>query len=174
MKQTVDILTEYLGYKNDVGFIDCSSFAHLPNHRHALRIAKHNMSVVSAFGLWTGSNGAINQSGQNRFTPLVFISYVEDEDDAMKVHRSVWSQRLTPYLVIISPKHIRICQGFQYSSSNWEKSVIKISVTEFMKITNGDQLSDLFSHLFSKNLRSSICWPGPIIASKTANLRHIS
>ncbi len=158
MKKSLKLLAELLGYNGDAGFIVADSFSSLPNHKHALRVAKNDMATHAAFGLWTGGNGSLAASGHARFTPLVFLASVESEAQARKVHRSVWSQGLVPYLLIVSTDTVWLCQGFDYSATDWSARVKEFDLSE---LQDQDQLSLIKSKLkpiSANTLRSSLAW----------------
>ena len=158
MNNPIELLANQLGYDGDAGFVMESDFANLPNHKHALRVAKNDMSVKAAFGLWTGGNGALAASGHKRFTPLVYLASVSDEKQAKRVHRSVWSQGLAPYLLIVSSSSVWFCQGFGYSGTDWNTQVKEFKTSE---LANPEAHSELAAHLkpvMAKTLRSSLAW----------------
>ena len=158
MKNPIELVAEFLGYRGDSGFVSGADFANLPNHKHALRVATSGMSVKAAFGLWTGGNGALASSGHKRFTPLVYLAHVEDKEQAKHVHRSVWSQGLAPYLVICSPNTVWFCQGFAYSGADWEGQVKEFEVSEFLNQEPSRDLTNTLNPISAKTLRSSLAW----------------
>ena len=157
MNTLLDLVANALGYTGDVGYVQASQFADQPNHRHELRLAAQLMNVRSAFGLWTGRNGALRGPKFTRFTPLVYLADVADAEHAQLVHRSVWSQGLAPYLIAVSPNAIWVCQGFAYSSMSWSQHAIKIEVTDLVASKLIDDLA-ILKHLSARSLRSSIAW----------------
>lgn len=158
MKSPIELIAKLLGYEGDAGFVMSPDFANLPNHKHALRVAKTSMSVGAAFGLWTGGNGALASSGRERFTPLVYLASVQDEDDAKHVHRSVWSQGLAPYLIIVSASSVWFCQGFGYSGTDWNTQVKEFDVTELDSQELSSGLKNALHPVKARTLRSSLAW----------------
>ena len=157
MNTLLDSVANALGYTGDIGHVQASQFADQPNHRHELRLAAQLMNVRSAFGLWTGRNGALRGPEFARFTPLVYLADVEDAEHAQSVHRSVWSQGLAPYLIAVASNAIWVCQGFAYSSMNWSRHVIKIEVADLVASKLINDLARL-KHLSARSLRSSMAW----------------
>lgn len=157
MSDLLDKVADLLGYRGDPGYVLADSFASQPNHRHALRLAAQLMNVRAAFGLWTGSQGTLLGPEHARFTPLVYLAAVSDAADAMRVHRSVWSQGLAPYLVAVGPDRLWVCQGFGFSSSRWERYATEISIDPSDKLVGIGGQSAL-APLSAKVLRSSLAW----------------
>jgi len=158
MIDPLEILMHFLGYEKDSGYVAGKDFTNLPNHKHALRVARNTMSVSAAFGLWTGGNGALAASGHSRFTPLVFLATVDDITQAKKIHRSVWSQGLAPYLIIMSPDNVWLCQGFGYSASDWKTKVKEFKISEFQTTQSSEGLIAAFKPVMATTLRSSVAW----------------
>lgn len=157
MNVLLNSLANALDYTGDAGYIQASQFADQPNHRHELRLAAQLMNVRSAFGLWTGRNGALRGPESARFTPLVYVADVTDAEQAQSVHRSVWSQGLAPYLIAVAPNAIWVCQGFAYSSANWSRYATKLEVTDLVASKSIDNLA-MLKHLSARSLRSSMAW----------------
>ncbi|QWW72338.1 class I SAM-dependent DNA methyltransferase [Rhizobium sp. WYJ-E13] len=157
MSDLLDKVADLLGYRGDPGYVLADSFASQPNHRHALRLAAQLMNVRAAFGLWTGSQGTLLGPEHARFTPLVYLAAVSDAADAMRVHRSVWSQGLAPYLVAVGPDRLWVCQGFGFSSSRWERYATEVSIDPSDKLVGIGGQSAL-APLSAKVLRSSLAW----------------
>lgn len=105
-----------LGYVRGSGWIACSEFDRLRAHRFALQQARDEMDVIGAFCLVRqGVKEAVIS------TPLVYVAVGADLAQAQEIHRRVWSQGLTPFLIIATPDHLVICQGFSYSQTDWAK-----------------------------------------------------
>lgn len=150
MNAPIDEFAELLGYLGDPGFVSAEKFSHQPNHRHALRLAAQQMGVRAAFGLWTGREGALRGPDHPRFTPLVYLAEASDANDAQRIHRSIWSQGLVPFALIVSGDNAWLCEGFAYSSANWEQHATEVSKTP--------NVSRPLHSILARTLRSSIAW----------------
>lgn len=157
MSELLDRVVDLLGYRGDAGFVPANLFASQPSHRHALRLAAELMNVRAAFGLWTGAQGTLLGPKHARFTPLVYLSEVSDAEDAMRVHRSVWSQGLAPYLVAVAPDRLWVCQGFAFSSSRWERHATEVALAPADALLGLRDQSAL-APLSAKVMRSSLAW----------------
>src|SRR3954467_4341763 len=126
MNALLETIVRLLGYEGDPGYVTSETFDQQPNHRHALRLAEQRMNVRAAFGLWTGRAGTMLGSDHQRFTPLIFLAIVDDEDDAREIHRRVWSQGARPHLIIATESRAWKCQGFAFSSLKWTRHAIEL------------------------------------------------
>ncbi|WP_105405172.1 class I SAM-dependent DNA methyltransferase [Neorhizobium sp. T7_12] len=157
MSELLERVVDLLGYRGDAGFLPANLFASQPSHRHALRLAAELMNVRAAFGLWTGAQGTLLGPKHARFTPLVYLAEVRDAADAMRVHRSVWSQGLAPYLVAVAPDRLWVCQGFAFSSSRWERHATEVVVAP-ADAHLGLRDQSALAPLSAKVMRSSLAW----------------
>lgn len=157
MTNTIELLADALGYQGDHWFISAQEFAEQPNHRHALRLAAQIMNVRAAFGLWTGREGALLGPERARFTPLVYLAEAQDMSEAKQVHRSVWSQGLAPYLVIVAPGRAWVCQGFSFSSDDWGRHAQEVPIGAGAAVEAVADLAAL-QPLRARTLRSSVAW----------------
>lgn len=159
MTETLEAIAEKLGYSQDRGFVAASAFAHQPNHRHALRLAAQDMGVRAAFGLWTGPEGALNGPDHRRYTPLVYLAEATDVADAQRIHRSVWSQGLAPYLIVRSPDRVWLCQGFAYSASDWRRYAVEVGPSDWDGLDDPETLAvSILRPVLARTLRSSLEW----------------
>lgn len=46
--------------------------------------------------------------------PVVYICQADSEEHAQQIHRLVWNQGLVPFLMVVSPRTIRLYSGFRY------------------------------------------------------------
>ncbi|MCP4371272.1 MAG: N-6 DNA methylase [Deltaproteobacteria bacterium] len=75
------------------------------------------------------------------FRPAVYVAQANTEDEARKIHRSLWNLRYAPFLIILLPNQIRIYTGFDYSESDNRKGVLDEIGLECSQIR--DLLEDL-------------------------------
>jgi len=47
--------------------------------------------------------------------PVVYVCQADSEEKAQEIHRLVWNQGLVPYLLVVSPRKVRLYSGFQYN-----------------------------------------------------------
>lgn len=158
MTYTLENITERLGYDGDRGFVVADAFAYQPNHRHALRLAAQQMGVKAAFGLWSGPEGSLNGPEHRRYTPLVYLAEASDAAEAQQIHRSVWSQGLAPYLVILTPGRAWLCQGFAYSTTDWSRYATEICPADWAGLESDAHAPSILKPVLARTLRSSLEW----------------
>lgn len=56
--------------------------------------------------------------------PAVYVAQAEDLKHARNIHRSLWNQGYTPYLIVLLPHQVRVYTGFKYSEEDPEKGVL--------------------------------------------------
>ncbi|MCG5235314.1 class I SAM-dependent DNA methyltransferase [Xanthobacter oligotrophicus] len=112
------ILLRKLGYDESAGWVPADRFDALNVHRFALQQAREEMGVIGAFCLTRQG-----QETRTIITPLVFVAVADDETAAQEIHRRVWSQGLTPFLLIACPGKAAVCSGFSFTHRDWPNSV---------------------------------------------------
>jgi type I restriction-modification system DNA methylase subunit len=152
MRQQLKKLYNNLGYINDPGFLETSAFQNAFGSIHSLSSAASHANVVASFGVW---EHGFNDQSSARFVPLVYVAHANSKTEARQVHRWVWSQGISPWLLIEVSGNLLICPGFDFpDEASWES---KIKVVEINSLSEGvPSLSlDDFSAV---KLRSSLQW----------------
>ena len=145
-------LLKVLGYEHRTGWVAADQFSELRAHRFALVHAREFMSVAGAF-CWLRQS---DQKSSQIEAPLVYLAVAVDHADAQRIHRLVWSQGLVPYLVIVAPDEVIICEGFRYESDSWHQIVKTVSWAD-VTACQAEPPSGL-RHLAAQRLRGSVFW----------------
>ncbi len=145
MKGKLTRLLKSLSYTKENGWVTADEFNTVHAHRFALAQARDYMSVAGVF-CW--ANG---QNVTSIAAPLVYIATATDRIEAQIVHRKVWSQGLVPFLLVLTPEEVFICNGFRYSSEEWGQVVTVLSWNEA-------QSAAALAKLSATRLRSSLFW----------------
>ncbi|TVP75586.1 MAG: hypothetical protein EA353_13625 [Puniceicoccaceae bacterium] len=66
-------------------------------------------------------------------TPVVAVFEARDEVEARKIHRLVWNQDFVPFILIQSPRTIRLFSGFQLDNAHDGEGIIA-PLTDFSQI----------------------------------------
>jgi len=152
MRTPVKHFCERLGYNGDSGLIEPREFSQVAGVSQALWAAHDQAKLQACFGAW---EDPWVRGGSQRFTPLVYIALADDEDDARRIHRWVWSQGKVPCLVILCPDEIIICSGFHFlTDTRWNDAVQREPLPW---LTQGD-LSPVLRDLAPDRLHASITW----------------
>ncbi|VVE20231.1 HsdM family class I SAM-dependent methyltransferase [Pandoraea terrigena] len=152
MRTPVKHFCECLGYDGDSGLIEPREFSQVTGVAQALWAAHDQAKLQACFGAWEDHWG---QDGSRRFTPLVYIVQADDEDDARRIHRWVWSQGKVPCLVILCPDEVIVCSGFHFlTDARWNDAVQR----EPLPWSTGDRLAPSLRDLAPDRLHASITW----------------
>ena len=109
----VDELIEELGYADSPYFLKKGTrpFATAPNVGHILRTAaKSKCSLLGVYALEDSDNPV------STTCPVVYVCKANTETTADEIHRLVWNQDITPFLIVYTPKGVKFYSGFEYSS----------------------------------------------------------
>nr|WP_281411546.1 N-6 DNA methylase [Enterovirga sp. DB1703] len=112
------------------------------------------MGVVGAFGL----RRTTRQSGCPDFLPLVYVAQANTEDEVRTIHRRVWSQGVVPFLLVVTPNEIWLCDATTYASTGWTGSTWKATwPSELPSPGPIDNPAFLpFRHLRAGSIRASV------------------
>ena len=99
----------------------------------------HNHVYRKAFELY-GLQGVylLGKPDRKDETPIVFCCKAENEEVACEIHRRVWNQGVVPFLLVETPKTVRLYSGFRcnpQAATDRERGVLEASV-EFNKIAD--------------------------------------
>lgn len=153
LQDRINSLLYLLSYTPVNGWVSVEDFDDVQSHRFALSQARDQMNVLGAFCWLSG------QESSSVSAPLVYVAEASDKAHAQSIHRKVWSQGLTPFLIIVTSNEIFICQGFQFVSDQWLDSVHSISWGDMHGLDRravGAQ--GALSNLCATQLRSSLFW----------------
>lgn len=106
-------LIDELGYTESPFYLkkDTRTFATASSIGHILRAA--TKSQCGLLGVYTLDN--LEQPNCSP-SPLVYVCKAKNEADADNVHRLVWNQDISPFLIVYTPKGVKFYSGFEYSS----------------------------------------------------------
>jgi hypothetical protein len=116
---TLEELLIRLGYhgsphfrrRGDGCFESVPGYGHIFRHAEAkTKRGDQGWSVEGVYGLGDLA------SQPERFVPVVYVCKARDESDADELHRLVWNQDVVPYVVVHTPRGIKVYCGFHYES----------------------------------------------------------
>ncbi|HXQ21443.1 MAG TPA: N-6 DNA methylase, partial [Candidatus Acidoferrales bacterium] len=111
-------LLEALGYTGSQRFVTPANMGALPGGE--LAFAFRRLAETGAAKGWSTTGGGFRGSyllqdePGGPAVPVVCILETESDADAREVHRVVWNQNLTPFVIVVSPTTIRLYPGFAY------------------------------------------------------------
>jgi hypothetical protein len=88
-------------------------------------------------------------SGKARPVPIVYVVKAENAEEANESHRAIWSQSVVPQLVIATPTHFQIRNGFDYRAAgpDWPWNILE-----------DDDLPAALVSLTASAIRSAAAW----------------
>ncbi len=109
MMDTIELI-EALGYQESPHFLVPDRFDEVPEHSHLFERASRRCSVRGVYLLRDESRPGLSSS------PVLYVAQAESEDDADRIHRQVWNQNVVPFLLVQTPRGVRLYSGFDYGS----------------------------------------------------------
>lgn len=110
--ETTDLIEE-LGYSASPHFLPFEKFGEVPEHAQVFRKAFTHSSVQGVYLLRDDSRPKSSSTP----TPVVYVAQAETETEAAAIHKRVWNQNIVPFLIVRTPKGIRLYSGFSYDEN---------------------------------------------------------
>ena len=88
-----------------------NSFDDAADYSHIFRRASEHCHLHGVYSLRQSES-----NGRDAVIPVVYVCEATDERDAERIHRLVWNQNIVPFLIVASPRTIRLYSGFRYES----------------------------------------------------------
>jgi hypothetical protein len=113
---TIDGTLEELGYKESEekksgNYLEPDELASDVDHAHIFRKAVEKCGLRGVYVLRPG------EESRRSNVPVVYVCKARDEQQAKEIHRLVWNQGLVPFVLVVSPKFVRLYSGFKHDSS---------------------------------------------------------
>jgi hypothetical protein len=112
----VDELLSELGYDDSPNFLRADrarDFSQTIDYGQILRRAAEHCRLKGVYALRQKRKEA-----HETVVPLVYLCEAKSDEDAERIHRSVWNQNIAPFLIVVSQKAIRLYSGFRYERAN--------------------------------------------------------
>jgi len=101
-----------LGYDRSPNFLSVDRLARDPDNAHIYRKARQDCGLSGAYTL-RGSQFDKAQAD----IPVVYVCEAQSEQNAAEIHRQVWNQNIVPFVLVVSPKTVRLYSGFSFAQS---------------------------------------------------------
>ena len=115
-------LIESLGYAGDPGLIDPLAPDCPPSIAHPLRRAQASCGLRVAY--------ALRPPQADSAIPVLYFCEADDDEQARQVHRRVWNQNLTPFLVVSTPQRFVLYPGFRYRENQPDEITAIVKTAE--------------------------------------------
>jgi len=103
-----DVLTA-LEYRGSPNFLQGQSLEADRDFGHIFRKAKIECGLQGVYVL----NGSSFEKSRGT-VPVVYVCKAATEAEARQIHQQVWNQNVVPFLLVVSPKWVRLYPGFRY------------------------------------------------------------
>lgn len=129
-----EILTQ-LGYTGSPNFLQNDNLEKDESHAHSFRRAQELYGLQGVYVLRSNTGQSFAS------TPVIYVCEAKNDEEALRIHRKVWNQNIVPFLLVKSPRYLRLYKGFTYSGVQGD-----------MHKTNPDTLANLELHDIAQNL----------------------
>jgi hypothetical protein len=136
-----DALARLLGYESRATYIDARSLANR-TLSHVIRQAISGIGVRGVFALVDGFR-------PSSLKPIVYLACAESGATLRATRRDVWSQGAVPFLLVVTPDKVEVCNGFQPPSA----STISVDFA-----SDASALPDELASFAADRISSSITW----------------
>lgn len=107
---TIEQTLELLGYHESPNYLtsDRDDWSAAADCAHILRRAAKDCDLRGVYLLRP------SPESYESIVPVVYVCEAPDESAADAIHRSVWNQNIVPFLLVQTPKLLRLYTGFRY------------------------------------------------------------
>src|SRR6266446_9645550 len=102
-----------LGYERSENYLSGDGLESDADNSHIFRKARENCGLDGVYVL----SGSKYEKAQAN-VPIVYVCQATSEEEGQKIHRLVWNQNVVPFVLVISPKTLRVYPGFRYEPRN--------------------------------------------------------
>ncbi len=68
--------------------------------------------------------------------PVVYVCRADSEQKAREIHKSVWNQNVVPFLVVVSPRWVRLYPGFRFEASEDPNHAALAAIDNFGRVAS--------------------------------------
>jgi len=136
-----------LHYSDSPYFFEGSRLDEVNSYSNAFRIAKKTCGLKGVYAL--DGNYGEKATGKS-IIPIIYVCEAESENQAIERHRLVWNQNCVPFLLVVTPKSVRLYPGFKFDTSKQVHG--QDQYLEIVKSTNEilEKLSDFTADSIDK------------------------
>ena len=143
----IESLIRCLNYTDSPYYLSGERLYEYPGYSHIFRLASEKCNLHGVYTLKTSKKKHLLHGVM---VPAVYVCEADTEQKAREFHRLVWNQNIVPFLIVLSPKTIRLYSGFNFDprlSKNKDQSIFEIAkkTSEVLK-----KLSDFTSESINR------------------------
>jgi len=123
----IDHLISCLNYTDSPYYLSGKRLYEHPGYSHIFRLASEKCNLHGVYTLKTQER---NYPSHEAIIPVVYVCEADTEQQAREVHRLVWNQNIVPFLIVLSPKTIRLYPGFNFDprlSEDEDQSILEVA-----------------------------------------------
>ena len=102
-----------------------------PDYGHILRKAQEACDLQGVYML----RGSAYDPPQPD-VPVVYVCRAVSEQKAREIHKSVWNQNVVPFLVVVSPRWVRLYPGFRFEASEDPNHAALVAIDNFGRVAS--------------------------------------
>ncbi len=116
---------EALGYDESPNFLGAIALAKRPfsGYSHVYRKAAEQCGLQGVY--------LLDDRRRQSNIPVLFYCKAENEHDADRYHRQIWNQDIVPFILVETPKALRLYSGFRFGprgANDHERGILEASV----------------------------------------------
>ena len=150
-------LIHTLGYTDSPNFLQGDDLARAGDYGHIFRRAQDRMRLRGVYAL---QQPASKQSPRKALVPVVYVCEADDEKQAGEFQRLTWNQNAAPFLIIRTPKCIRLFSGFNCPQADSGNAGKKASVIILDKRIEFQEIATALDAFKSQSIDDGTIWRG--------------
>src|ERR1017187_10085458 len=91
---------DQIGYSDSPNYVEGNRLVVGPQNRQVFRKAVQECGLHGAY--------VLRDPHDQRNVPVVYVCKAADESEAEQIHKRVWNQCIVPFLIVISPRVLRL------------------------------------------------------------------
>jgi len=131
----LEVLLDEFGYSDSGNFLRRGTvdFERAPDIGHILRAAAGKDCRLEGVYVLRPPEEAQNRINARSIVPVVYVCTADNEDLANRIHRFVWNQDIVPFLIVHTPKGLRLYSGFERTDGDTNTGLLE-PLIEFNRI----------------------------------------
>ncbi|MGO8673217.1 MAG: class I SAM-dependent DNA methyltransferase [Capsulimonadaceae bacterium] len=106
----LDDVIDALEYRSSAGYLTADELRDCPANGFIHYRAAMDCGLQGAYTLR-------DPARESTVIPVVYVCQVDDDVKARTIHKHVWQQDIVPFLIVISPKTIRVYPGYRFEQN---------------------------------------------------------
>ncbi len=151
----VETLLQRLGYADSPAFLRAGSgtLETTVDYGHIFRQATGKPCHLK--GVYT-LRPELSDARAEAVVPVVYVCEAKTEDDADEIHRLVWNQDVVPFVLVHTPRGVRLYSGFAYARQGGANRSAKSGVLQTLTAFN--QIADLVDDFKAEAIDRGRLW----------------